>query len=143
MSLCVACSLPSGLIITHGELTFRLNGSNVGADLENLPRNGLLGDAENRASGYGLTTLDGAQADAFKAWVKEMTETPEGKKLPDSAQFAPIAKGAIKWSESATETRKMAASEEGMSIGGLDPDKDLPTDVETADETKKVLNKKG
>jgi len=142
MSLFVACSLPSGLIITHGELTFRLNGSNVGADLENLPRNGMLGDAENRASGYGLTTLEGAQADAFKAWVKDMTCDPNGKPLPDSSQFAPIAKGAIKWTESAAETRKLAAKDEGMSIAGLDPDKDLPGEVETADETKKVIAKK-
>lgn len=136
MSVFVGCSLPSGLIITHGDLTFRLNGPHVGADLENLPRNGFMPDSDIRSSGYGLTTLEGAQADAFKEWVTEMTCSPDGKKLPEQRQFAPIAKRAIIWSENAAETRKEAAKGDGMSIGGLDPDKDLPTDVETADETK-------
>ena len=134
MSLYVACSLPAGLIIEHDGLTFRLNGPHVGADLENLPRNGFMPDSEIRASGYGLTTLEGKQADAFEAWVKGVTESPDGKPLQQP--FAPIANGAIKWSKNANETRKAAAETEGMSIGGLDPDKDLPPEVETANESK-------
>ena len=142
MSVFVACSLPAGLIITHGELTFRLNGPHVGVDLSNLPRNGFMPDSPDVVSGFGLTTLEGEQADAFKEWVKEMTCDPSGKKLPEQRQFAPIAKGAIKWSENAAETRKEVAKSSGMSISGLDPDKDLPTDVETSEESKAAATKK-
>lgn len=134
MSLYVACSLPAGLIIEQDGLTFRLNGPHVGVDLGNLPRNGFMPDGENVASGYGLTTLEGNEADAFKAWVDGVTKSPEGKLLQQP--FAPIASGAIQWSENAAETRKAAAKGKGVAIGGIDPDKDLPPEVETADETK-------
>lgn len=134
MSLFVACSLPAGLIIDWDGLVFRLNGPHVGVDMDNLPRNGMMEDNSLRASGYGITKLEGAQADAFEAWAKSVTESPEGKPLQHP--FAPIANGALKWSKSEGETRKQAADGAGMSIGGLDPEKDLPKDVETADETK-------
>lgn len=141
MSIFVACNLPAGLIIDWDGLTFRLNGPHVGVDLGNLPRNGMLEDNSIRASGYGLTTLEGAQADAFLAWVDSVTKSPEGKPLQHP--YAPIANGSIKWSKSAAETQKQAAEAEGMAMGGLDPDKDLPKEVETADETKATLSKKG
>lgn len=139
MSIFVACNLPAGLIIDYNGETFRLNGPHVGADLENLPRNGYMPDNEIRASGYGLTTLEGKHADAFKAWAESVTKSPEGKPL--QTPYAPIASGALKWSESAAETRKEATKGNGMALAGLDPDKDLPNEVETADETKKVIAK--
>ena len=124
----VACSLPAGLTIDHNGQTITLNGAHVGPDADNLPKNGSAPDDYNRVSGYGLTEISGAQADAFMDWA-DMTSKGHG----------PVSTGAIVFADSRNDVAKEARSREGLADGfaGLDPAKDLPAGVETADEQPK------
>lgn len=129
-SLIIACNLPAGLIVEHGGFTIRLNGAHVGIDdPENLPRNGMMADTTDRISGYGLTTLDGLQADAFLEWWEGVTQAPDGKPLQHP--YAPIATGSLERFETKADARKELAKRDGMALGGLNPEKDLPEGVET------------
>lgn len=129
--LTVACSLPAGLLIDHHGRQIRLNGAHVGIDQSLLPANGMLGDGDLRAGGFGLTTLSDDDATTFDEWVASVTKGQDGKPLREP--FAPIATGAIKWFKSEADARKEATKEPG-SVGGMDPAKDLPANLETADD---------
>ena len=134
MATFVACSLPAGLTIEHDSVKVNLNGPNVGADPLNPVRSGRAPDSELRVHGAGITKLEGAQEEAFQAWWKGVTLNPGGKPLPDHAKFAPIASGALRQFASEADLRKEVARNEVPGIPGLDPDKDLPPGVETADD---------
>lgn len=134
MAIVVACSLPAGLSIEHGGLTVNLNGAHVGLNPELLPNNGGAPDTELRGHGFGLTNLTGDQETAFLAWADGVTKGPNGEKLQHP--FAPIASGALIWAKSEAEVRKEASNSK-VSLGGLDPTKDLPDGMQTAEDPKK------
>lgn len=123
----VGCKLPHGLEIVHLDQRIVLNGSNAGFDPENPWANGSAPDAPLRASGVGLTQLDGAQADAFKDWYA-IAKAGDG----------PVKRGLVFFTETQADAEKEARSIEGAgSIEGIDPAKDLPAGLETdADATK-------
>jgi hypothetical protein len=123
----VACNLPAGLIVRHNGQEIRLNGGNTGLDAQNLPRNGSAPDDANRVSGYGLTEVSGDQAEALKDW---MALSAKG--------HGPVRSGALIIAGSKADVAKEAKANEGAAAGfsGLDPAKDLPAGVETADDTK-------
>ena len=118
----VGCKLPHGHTIDHGGETIVLNGGNVGYDPLNPFRQGAAPDSADRASGAGLTVLEGKQAEAFKDWY-EANKTG-----------GPIAAGTIFFTGSAADTKKEAKSREKVKTGtdALDPAKDLPKGLETA-----------
>lgn len=124
----VACSLPSGLTINHNGQSITLNGAHTGLDVDNLPKNGSAPDDYNRVSGYGLTELTGPQADAFMDWA-DMAGKGHG----------PIQTGAILYADSRADVAKEAKAAEGPADGfaGMDPAKDLPAGLETADDKPK------
>ena len=64
----VGCKLPHGHTIEFNGETIALNGANVGFDGDNPWKMDAFPDSPLRTSGVGLTTLEGKQADAFKAW---------------------------------------------------------------------------
>lgn len=132
----VACSLPAGLTVEQSGQVINLNGTHVGIDMENLPRNGSAPDTDVRAAGFGLTKLEGDQEAAFLLWVDAVTKGPDGKPL--SHPFAPIASGALIWAKSEGDVRKEAANSKERAIAGLDPSKDLPEGLQTSEETKKA-----
>lgn len=120
----VGCKLPHGHTIEHKGETIALNGGNIGYDPMNPFRQGAAPDSLLRASGAGLTKLDGKQAEAFKDWYDLHKDG------------GPIASGAIYIAPSDEGARKEAKSREKVKTGvdALDPDKDLPKGVETAKE---------
>lgn len=120
----VGCKLPHGHTIEIGDRVIVLNGGNVGYDPENPWRQDNAPDAEGRVSGVGLTTLTGADAEAFKAWY----DLNKGG--------GPIKAGVIFFSEAAADAKKEARAREGVKTGvdALDPEKDLPKGLETASE---------
>lgn len=124
----VACSLPSGLIVRHNGQEIHLNGGHTGLDAEALPRNGSAPDDVNRVSGFGLTEVTGAQADALKEWM-DISAKGNG----------PVRSGALVMAGSRADAVKEAKANEGAAdgFGGLDASKDLPKGLETADDTKK------
>lgn len=131
----VGCKLPHGLTVTHAGQTIVLNGANVGYDSENPWRNGAAPDAELRASGVGLTILEGEQAAAFKEWCEISAKGP-----------GPVQSGAIFITEAKGDATKEAQNLESEKTGldGLDPDKDLPKGLETdADAATKPTKSKG
>ena len=140
MTTFVACNLPAGLVVEFAGTTVTLNGANNGLDPLDLPRNGHANDSTFRASGYGVTRLDDAAEAAFLGWVDEVTKDKAGKPLQHP--FTPIATGAMFWAGSEADLRKEANKAEAKSLGGLDPAKDLPADVETSDETKAAAKSK-
>lgn len=124
----VACSLPAGLTIHHNGQVITLNGAHTGLDADNLPKNGSAPDDFNRVSGFGLTEIAGAQADAFMDWA-DLSGKGHG----------PVSTGAIVFADSRADVAKEAKSNEGLAAGfaGMDPEKDLPAGVETADDKPK------
>lgn len=120
----VGCKLPHGHTIDFGGVEVVLNGANVGYDAENPWRLDAFPDSDVRTSGAGLTTLTGAQAEAFKAWY-DINKTG-----------GPIASGAIFFTDSAADAKKEAKAREKVKAGseGLDPTTDLPKGLETAKE---------
>lgn len=118
----VGCKLPHGHTIEHKGEIIVLNGANVGYDPDNPWRNDAFPDAADRTSGAGLTTLEGAQADAFKDWYGQ------------NKGGGPIAAGAIFFTESKADAQKEAKGREKVKTGteALDPAKDLPKGLETA-----------
>lgn len=120
----VGCKLPHGHTIEFNNQVINLNGANIGYDANNPWRNDAFPDSIDRTSGVGLTTLEGAQAEAFKAWY-------EAHKTG-----GPIASGAIFFTERAADAQKEAKAREGKKTGldALDPAKDLPKGLETAKE---------
>lgn len=132
MATFVACSLPAGLTVEHDGIKINLNGANVGADEANPARNGGAPDSELRMHGHGITKLEGAQEEALDAWWKSVTLNPGGKPLQEP--FAPIASGALRRFASEADLRKDVSRNEAHAIPGLNPDKDLPPGVETADD---------
>lgn len=124
----VGCKLPHGLEITHNDQTIVLNGANADYDADNPWKNDLPPDSPLRASGVGITKVEGARADAFKAWF-ELSGKGEG----------PVSSGFVFHAGSQAEAVKEAQSLEGEKngLGGLDPDKDLPTGIVTDTDAKK------
>lgn len=118
----VGCKLPHGHTIEHGGQVIVLNGGNVGYDPNNPWRQDNAPDSEGRISGVGLTTLEGAQAEAFLDWYKI------------NANGGPIAAGTIFYAEKEADTKKEAKSREKVKTGvdAVDPSKDLPKGLETA-----------
>ena len=125
----VGCKLPHGLEIRHNDQTIVLNGANTDYDGDNPWKNDLAPDSPLRASGVGITKIDGPRAEAFKEWF-DLSGKGEG----------PVASGFIFYTNSQAEAVKEAQSIESQQtgFGGLDPDKDLPSGVATdADAAKK------
>jgi hypothetical protein len=125
----VGCKLPHGLEIHHNDQTIVLSGANVDYDADSPWKNDLPPDSPMRASGVGLTVVEGARADAFKDWFDVSGKGP-----------GPVSAGFIFYTGSKNEATKEAQSLEGAKtgLGGLDPDKDMPAGVETdADAAKK------
>lgn len=124
----VACSLPAGLTIEHNGQVIALAGAHTGLDADALPKNGSAPDDYNRVSGYGLTEITGAKADAFMEWADVA-----------SKGHGPVSTGAIVFADSRNDVAKEARSREGLAEGftGMDPAKDLPAGVETADDQPK------
>jgi|GEM_PF-4918881 len=120
----VGCKLPHGHTIEFNGETIALNGANVGFDGDNPWKMDAFPDSPLRTSGVGLTTLEGKQADAFKAWYDA------------HKTGGPIASGAIFFSDTAAAAQKEAKSREKVKSGidALDPAKDLPKGLETAKE---------
>lgn len=120
----VGCKLPHGHTIEFNDRVIVLNGGNVGFDPNSPWRQDHAPDAEARVSGVGLTTLTGADAEAFKAWY----DIHKGG--------GPIAAGVIFYTEAAADAKKEARAREKVktSVDGLDPTKDLPKGLETAAE---------
>lgn len=128
MTIIVGCKLPFGHTIEHNGEIIALNGSNVGYDPDNPWKSDNEPDSALRASGAGLTTLEGAKEDAFKDWA-EMTDRGDG----------PVKSGAIFWAAKETDARREAINLESEATGldGIDPSKDLPKGLETDTETAK------
>lgn len=124
----VACNLPAGLTIRHKGQTIRLVGGHTGLDPDNLPKHGSAPDTASRASGYGITEVTGDAAEALKDW---MAISAKGK--------GPVRSGAIIAADKRDDVAKEARSNEGSAAGfkPVDPAKDLPKGVETADDKKK------
>lgn len=124
----VGCKLPHGLEINHQGERIVLNGANAGFDVENPWKNDLPPDSPLRASGVGLTQLDGSKADAFKDW-HDVTSKGDG----------PVRAGFIFFTEKAADATKEAQALEGEVNGldGLDPSKDLPEGITTDTDVKK------
>lgn len=117
----VACKLPSGHIIDHKGQRIELRGTHTGINNLTLPENGNAPDDQFRVSGYGITELSGDQADAMADWIKQ-TESHEG----------PVQAGLIFMAKSDGDLRSEARKRaEGVGINGINPDTDLPEDVET------------
>lgn len=118
----VGCKLPHGHKIEHNNQVIELNGANVGYDGDSPWKNGFAPDSPLRASGVGLTRLEGAQADAFLDWA-DLT----GKGL------GPVKAGLIFFVDKETDAKKEAAALEGAKTGldGLDPTTDLPAGLST------------
>lgn len=92
----IACKLPAGLQIDHNGQMIVLVGANIGEDIENVSRNGSPSDNASRTHGYGLTTLNEAQTEAFNDWVNQVTYKdgkPASGKL--AAPFAALENGSI------------------------------------------------
>ena len=118
----VGCKLPHGLEIQHLDQTIVLNGANVEYDADNPWKNDLAPDSPLRASGVGITKLEGPRADAFLDWYDVSGKGP-----------GPVSAGFIFYTDSRADAAKEAQSLEGekTGLGGLDPDKDMPAGVET------------
>jgi hypothetical protein len=118
----VGCKLPFGFTIDHLGVRIALNGANADYDADNPWRNGHAPDSPLRASGVGLTQLDGDAADAFKDWY---VQSGKGD--------GPVKSGAIFFTEKQADATKEAAALEGKKVGiaGLDPEADLPKGLET------------
>lgn len=123
----VGCKLPFGLTIDHLGYKIALNGANVDYDADNPWRNGLAPDSALRASGVGLTQLDGDAAEAFKDWCG-LSGKGDG----------PVKSGAIFFAEKQADAVKEAVALEGEKVGiaGIDPETDLPKGLETDAEAK-------
>lgn len=133
----VACSIPAGFqhIDDSGQVIFHLNGTHVGLDPENLPRNGSVNNSAMTEYGYGITELKGDQESAFAAWLASTPGPLKDAQGKDAkVQFAPIATGAIKWNNSRSELVKDVAKSQGMSMGGL-TDKDMPSGLTGSGDT--------
>lgn len=123
----VACKLPSGHIIDHKGQRISLRGTNTGVNNLALPTNGAIEDGKFRSFGYGITEIDGDQADAMADWIKQ-TENHEG----------PVQAGLIFVAKSESDLRGEAQKRsERAGLNGIDPNADLPEEVETAAETPK------
>lgn len=118
----VGCKLPNGLTAEHNGQVIALNGANAGYTSDDQWKNGLAPDSPLRASGVGLTLLEGEKADAFQAW-HDISAKGHG----------PVASGMIFIAKSNADAAKEARSLEGEKTGldGIDPDKDLPKGLET------------
>jgi hypothetical protein len=136
MTTIVACSLPGGLLVDHANLSIKLNGANVGADMDNLARNGFQPDTADRVNGFGLTELQGDQEAAFLDWAKAVGEKPDNAQI-GWQPFAPIATKALVWAKSRADVSK-ETQDATNAAAGLDPDKDLPPDVTEDTDAKKV-----
>jgi hypothetical protein len=130
----VGCKLPHGLTIDHNDQVIHLNGANVGYDADNPWKNSLPPDSPLRANGVGLTQLEGAQADAFKAWF-DLTGKGHG----------PVKSGFIFFAEREAEVRKetQLLEDEKSGLEGIDPSKDLPKGLSTDPDSGAAKNKKG
>lgn len=128
----VGCKLPHGLEIEHKGQTIALNGTNVGYDGDSPWKNGVAPDSYERISGFGLTKLEGARAEAFQDWM-DMSANGIG----------PVSSGMIFAVEKEADVKKEAQALENEKSGldGIDPGKDLPaglaTDADTAKSGKK------
>ena len=139
MPAIVACKLPNGLQIDHNGETLVLVGANIGEDLEAVSRNGSPADNPSRSHGYGLTTLNDKQAEAFADWANKVTYKggkADGGKLDNP--FPALENGSIlgpfkSMDEARKETASMATS---VTTGyeGLDP---VAEGVEDDDEATK------
>lgn len=89
MTIVVANKLPHGLTIPLGAgRVINLNGPNEGAI------NGQSNDSETSAYGFGLTTLNDKDAEAYEKWAKSVTFKDDGKTKLDEP-FAAIENGAL------------------------------------------------
>lgn len=118
----VGCKLPHGLTVEHNGQTIALNGANAGYTSDDQWKNGLPPDSPLRASGVGLTLLEGDKAAAFQEW-HDISKKGHG----------PVSAGMIFIANSRSDASKEARSLEGEDngLGGLDTDKDLPNGLET------------
>jgi hypothetical protein len=96
MPAIIACKLPHGLQIDHNGRKIVLRGANVGEDLENVSKNGRPADNAGRVNGYGLTTLNDADLEAYQNWAALVTFRDGKKENGKLAEpFAPLENGSI------------------------------------------------
>lgn len=99
MAIVVACKLPHGLSISTGAgRAINLNGPNEGM------LNGQSNDNEQSAYGFGLTKLDGKDAEAYERWAKSVTFKEDGTSKLDEP-FAAIENGALMTFKTEAEAR--------------------------------------
>lgn len=137
MSIVVACKLPQGLEITHNNRSILLRGQNVGFDADNPT---VMGKFRGDANGFGLTTLEGPDADVFQEWVDEVTykKDASGKAAKANGKlatpFLALENGSIQVFKSRADAEaetNMLGDSVTTGFEGIDPDKDLPKNLST------------
>ena len=131
----IACKLPHGLTINHQGQTINLNGPNEDNDPLNPNKNGQIVDSGTASGGFGLTELDGDKLKAFDDWVLRVTHVDGDKTKPKLAEpFLPLVNGSIQRfaneKDARAETQAMSSAVR-TGLEGVDPEKDLPSGLET------------
>jgi hypothetical protein len=129
MPTIVACKLPHGLTVNHMGRTINLNGANANHDPLAPAANGTLAEGSIMSAGFGLTTLNDADADAFNDWANRATYK-DGLKAngPLDDQFPPLVNGTLCIFKSEAEARKetnAVSSTVSNGMDGLDGDAEI------------------
>lgn len=136
MPMIVACKLPHGLTVNHNGQTININGVNAAHDPLNPAANGALLDGSLMSAGYGLTTLNDAQAEAFEDWSnKALYVDGEKAKGKVAEPFPPLANGALRVYKSDADARKDTASittDVATGFDGLDGDAEIKAAAQAA-----------
>jgi hypothetical protein len=125
----VACKLPHGLSINHNGQTINVNGVNAAHDPLNPAANGALLDGSAMSAGFGLTTLNDAQAEAFEDWSNKALYVDGDKAKGKVAEpFPPLANGSLLTFKNDAEARKETAAittDVQTGFDGLDGDAEI------------------
>ncbi len=129
MPTIVACKLPHGLTINHAGQIINLNGSNADFNPEAPAGNGVIVDNAVISGGFGLTTLDDKQAEAFADWCNraQFKDGDKANGLLDEP-FLPLTNGAIQSYKSESDARKdtrAVTSSVSTGFDGLDGDAEM------------------